>query len=120
MESIIQKILVVGGNGFVGKTICITANLRGIYTPPGSAVCKSALARGFQVTSIRFVIYAIHDAYFLISTTIKSHSSSGRPYTTPKGHSPAWTSKVLLLSYLSPVASSLTHRPWQTGDLGKG
>lgn len=51
-----QKLLVVGGNGFVG-----------------SAVCKAALARGFQVTSI---------------------SSSGRPYTTPKGHSPAWTSKV--------------------------
>ncbi|KAI0093692.1 NAD-P-binding protein [Irpex rosettiformis] len=56
MEPIARKILVVGGNGFVG-----------------SAVCRTALARGFQVTSI---------------------SSSGRPYTTPKGHSPAWTSKV--------------------------
>ncbi|CAL1704701.1 unnamed protein product [Somion occarium] len=56
MEPLLQKILVVGGNGFVG-----------------SAVCKAALARGMQVTSI---------------------SSSGRPYTTPKGHSPAWTSKV--------------------------
>ncbi|KAI0683694.1 mitochondrial protein [Cytidiella melzeri] len=56
MEPVARKILVVGGNGFVG-----------------SAVCKAALARGFQVTSI---------------------SSSGRPYMTPKGHSPAWTSKV--------------------------
>lgn len=56
MEQLVQKILVVGGNGFVG-----------------SAVCRLALARGFQVTSV---------------------SSSGRPYTTPKGHSPAWTSKV--------------------------
>ncbi|EKM55358.1 uncharacterized protein PHACADRAFT_173469 [Phanerochaete carnosa HHB-10118-sp] len=56
MEPLVQKILVIGGNGFVG-----------------SAVCRLALARGFQVTSI---------------------SSSGRPYTTPKGHSPAWTSKV--------------------------
>ncbi|KZT09500.1 mitochondrial protein [Laetiporus sulphureus 93-53] len=56
MEAALQKILVVGGNGFVG-----------------SAVCKLALARGFQVTSI---------------------SRSGAPYTTPKGHSPAWTSKV--------------------------
>ncbi|GJE87162.1 hypothetical protein PsYK624_032450 [Phanerochaete sordida] len=56
MELLVQKIVVVGGNGFVG-----------------SAVCRLALSRGFQVTSI---------------------SSSGRPYMTPKGHSPAWTSKV--------------------------
>jgi len=51
-----RKILVVGGSGFIG-----------------SAVCKAALARGMQVTSI---------------------SSSGRPYRTPKGHTPAWVSKV--------------------------
>ncbi|KAF9483757.1 mitochondrial protein [Pholiota conissans] len=56
MNSAVGKILVVGGNGFIG-----------------SAVCKAALARGVQVTSV---------------------SSSGRPYRTPKGHSPAWTSKV--------------------------
>ncbi|GBE81946.1 NAD(P)-binding protein [Sparassis latifolia] len=62
MEPVIQKILVVGGNGFLG-----------------SAVCRAALARGMRVTSI---------------------SSSGRPYTTPKGHSPAWTSKI----------------EWRTGD----
>ncbi|TDL24762.1 mitochondrial protein [Rickenella mellea] len=56
MTAFVHNILVVGGNGFVG-----------------SAVCKAALARGMQVTSI---------------------SSSGRSYKTPKGHSPAWTSKV--------------------------
>ncbi|PCH38007.1 NAD(P)-binding protein [Wolfiporia cocos MD-104 SS10] len=56
MERILQKVLVVGGNGFVG-----------------SAVCKAAIARGMQVTSI---------------------SQSGAPFRTPKGHSPAWTSKV--------------------------
>ncbi|KAA1471113.1 mitochondrial protein [Dentipellis sp. KUC8613] len=56
MNAAVQKILVVGGNGFIG-----------------SAICKGALARGFQVTSI---------------------SSSGRPFRTPKGHTPAWTSKV--------------------------
>ncbi|KAF8163347.1 mitochondrial protein [Crassisporium funariophilum] len=54
--SAVRKILVVGGNGFIG-----------------SAVCKAALARGIQVTSV---------------------SSSGRPYRTAKGHSPAWTSNV--------------------------
>ncbi|EJD02346.1 NAD-binding protein [Fomitiporia mediterranea MF3/22] len=39
----------------------------------GSAVCKAALARGMRVTSL---------------------SSSGRPFRTPKGHSPAWTERV--------------------------
>ncbi|KDQ60943.1 hypothetical protein JAAARDRAFT_55673 [Jaapia argillacea MUCL 33604] len=56
MEPALQRILVVGGNGFIG-----------------SAVCKAALARGVQVTSI---------------------SSSGRPYRTLKGHTPAWANKV--------------------------
>ncbi|KAF7976731.1 hypothetical protein HWV62_5919 [Athelia sp. TMB] len=51
-----RKILVVGGNGFIG-----------------SAVCKAALARGMDVTSI---------------------SSSGAPYRTPAGHTPAWAAHV--------------------------
>jgi len=56
MNPALQKILVIGGNGFIG-----------------SAVCKAALAKGLQVTSI---------------------SSSGRPYQTARGHTPAWASKV--------------------------
>ncbi|KAF8580871.1 mitochondrial protein [Ramaria rubella] len=52
----IHKLLVVGGNGFVG-----------------SAVCRAALGRGWEVTSI---------------------SSSGKPFRTPKGHAPSWTSNV--------------------------
>ncbi|KAH8116919.1 NAD-binding protein [Phellopilus nigrolimitatus] len=56
----LQNLLVVGGNGFIG-----------------SAVCKAALARGMTVTSI---------------------SSSGKPFRTPKGHAPAWTSKVTWLA----------------------
>ncbi|KDR81659.1 hypothetical protein GALMADRAFT_221525 [Galerina marginata CBS 339.88] len=56
MHSTLRKVLVVGGNGFIG-----------------SAVCKAALARGIQVTSV---------------------SSSGRPYRTAKGHAPAWTANV--------------------------
>ncbi|KAG1803793.1 mitochondrial protein [Suillus plorans] len=56
MSAIAHKILVVGGNGFVG-----------------SAVCKIALARGMEVTSI---------------------SSSGKPYKTPQGHAPAWVERV--------------------------
>ncbi|EKM82635.1 hypothetical protein AGABI1DRAFT_35050 [Agaricus bisporus var. burnettii JB137-S8] len=57
MNSALQRILVVGGNGFIG-----------------SAVCKAAVARGIQVTSV---------------------SSSGRPYRTEKGHTPAWVNKVV-------------------------
>ena len=45
--SIQQRLLVVGGNGFVG-----------------SAVCKQALSRGWEVISI---------------------SGSGRPFRTPRG-----------------------------------
>ncbi|KAI0636938.1 NAD-P-binding protein [Trametes polyzona] len=56
MQPAVQKILVVGGNGFVG-----------------SAVCRTALARGMQVASI---------------------SASGRPWQTPKGHTPGWVHKV--------------------------
>ncbi|KAG6851021.1 hypothetical protein H0H93_004508 [Arthromyces matolae] len=52
----LRKILVVGGNGFIG-----------------SAICKAALAKGIEVTSV---------------------SSSGQPYRTQKGHVPVWTSKV--------------------------
>ena len=51
--SLQQRLLVVGGNGFVG-----------------SAVCKQALSRGWEVISI---------------------SGSGRPFRTPRGHAPTWT-----------------------------
>jgi len=53
---VLQKVVVFGGNGFVG-----------------SAVCKAMLAKGVKVTSV---------------------SSSGKPFITPKGYSPAWTSNV--------------------------
>ncbi|TRM62746.1 hypothetical protein BD626DRAFT_498307 [Schizophyllum amplum] len=51
-----KRVLVVGGNGFLG-----------------SAVCRTALSKGMRVTSV---------------------SSSGRPWKTPKGHTPAWADKV--------------------------
>ncbi|WRT63558.1 uncharacterized protein IL334_000463 [Kwoniella shivajii] len=52
----VPKLLVIGGNGFLG-----------------SAICKSAVTKGWQVSSM---------------------SSSGKPYTTPAGHSPSWVSGV--------------------------
>lgn len=51
-----SRLVVIGGNGFIG-----------------SAICRSALAHGLQVTSV---------------------SSSGRPYQTAKGHTPAWVARV--------------------------
>ncbi|KAG6917979.1 hypothetical protein DXG01_017163 [Tephrocybe rancida] len=56
MVGTLQRILVVGGNGFIG-----------------SAICKAALSKGFQVTSV---------------------SSSGLPYRSAKGHAPAWVSQI--------------------------
>lgn len=53
MEGLLQRILVVGGNGFVGMcfaTLHLLANML-----LGSAVCKAALAKGYQVTSIRSI-----------------------------------------------------------------
>lgn len=81
IQGALKKLLVVGGNGFIG-----------------SAVCRVALRHGYQVTSI---------------------SSSGRPFQTPKGHTPAWTEKVQWLtadalrpetySHLLPGVSAVVH-----------
>ncbi|ORY31932.1 hypothetical protein BCR39DRAFT_465115 [Naematelia encephala] len=54
--SAVPKLLVVGGNGFLG-----------------SAICKAAVSRGWEVSSM---------------------SSSGKPYKTPAGHTPAWSQSV--------------------------
>lgn len=51
-----RKLAVFGGNGFVG-----------------SAICRSAVARGWKVVSL---------------------SRTGEPYATAQGHSPAWVTKV--------------------------
>ncbi|GHJ85309.1 hypothetical protein NliqN6_1711 [Naganishia liquefaciens] len=54
--SAVHRLLVVGGNGYLG-----------------SAVCRAAVGRGWDVTSI---------------------SSSGKPALTPGGHARAWTKSV--------------------------
>ncbi|KAJ7581464.1 mitochondrial protein [Mycena floridula] len=79
MTATLKKILVVGGNGFIG-----------------SAVCRAALAKGMQVTSV---------------------SSSGRPYRTPKGHSPAWASKVTWLQGNALEPSSFAENLEQVDDV---
>ncbi|WVF66378.1 hypothetical protein IAT40_001118 [Kwoniella sp. CBS 6097] len=56
MAAIVPRLLVVGGNGFLG-----------------SAICKAAVSKGWEVSSM---------------------SSSGKPYTTPAGHTPAWVPRV--------------------------
>ncbi|WWC85567.1 uncharacterized protein L201_000431 [Kwoniella dendrophila CBS 6074] len=56
MAASVPKLLVVGGNGFLG-----------------SAICKAAVTKGWEVSSM---------------------SLSGKPYTTPAGHTPSWVGKV--------------------------
>ncbi|KAL1412082.1 hypothetical protein Q8F55_003079 [Vanrija albida] len=56
MAAAVPRLLVVGGNGYLG-----------------SAVCKAAVSKGWDVSSM---------------------SSSGKPYTSPAGHAPKWASRV--------------------------
>lgn len=63
----------------------------------GSAICKAALARGMEVTSL---------------------SSSGQPYKTPKGHTPAWVERVKYLKSLSSAqcSHSFEQVSWQKAN----
>ncbi|WWD22309.1 hypothetical protein CI109_106800 [Kwoniella shandongensis] len=56
MSASVPRLLVVGGNGFLG-----------------SAICRLAVGKGWDVSSM---------------------SSSGKPYATPAGHTPAWAPRV--------------------------
>src|ERR1700744_3733976 len=69
----VRHLLVVGGNGFLGE---FSVRPRVVFIPsitPGSAVCKSALANSWSVSSV---------------------SPSGRPFASPAGHRPAWSYDV--------------------------
>ena len=76
----------------------IATNEQSIHS--GSAVCRAALRHGFQVTSIRCENRVSNH----VGQTKLCYSSSGRPYQTPKGHTPTWTEKVV--SRESPFPSS--------------
>ena len=56
MAAKVPNLLVIGGNGFVGST-----------------VCRKAVQRGWNVTSL---------------------SQSGMPWSSPSGHTPPWVGKV--------------------------
>ncbi|KAH9001157.1 mitochondrial protein [Lactarius akahatsu] len=98
IQPALNKLLVVGGNGFIGVPFFNHAFQSKLDIDSGSAVCRVALRHGYQVTSI---------------------SSSGRPFQTPKGHTPAWTEKVEWLtadalrpetySHLLPGVSAVVH-----------
>lgn len=65
----------------------------------------------------------VRDKFLLTVLSLRSvTSSSGKPYQTPKGHTPAWTSNVLIHPYsvvcgwmLTRVFHSL-QVDWQQGD----
>lgn len=76
-----QKLLVVGGNGFVGEcqTLLSCQNAQTLLI--GSAVCRVAVGRGWDVTSI---------------------SRSGKPYASAKDHIPAWSHEVCYILAAKP------------------
>ena len=104
MNTAVRRILVVGGNGFIG------ANYDSIYGDLcisfifllGSAVCKAALKQGIQVTSVRQVTFNASKTRHG-RTDVFCLSSSGLPFRTAKGHSPAWTSNVSCSSQTIPL-----------------
>lgn len=59
MNPTLQHILVIGGNGFIGIDLSSQDKLMSSDPSTGSAVCKAAVARGMQVTSIRSALTRI-------------------------------------------------------------
>lgn len=68
-----RQLAVFGGNGFVGQSPPCLSPARTDAMETGSAICRSAVARGWKVISL---------------------SRTGQPYATAQGHSPAWVTKV--------------------------
>ena len=50
---VLQKVVVIGGNGFVGAFSSFPRWRPLTKIPLGSAVCKAVLAKGIKVTSVR-------------------------------------------------------------------
>lgn len=50
---VLQKVVVIGGNGFVGTFSNFLSLTTSHKTFLGSAVCKAILAKGIKVTSVR-------------------------------------------------------------------
>ncbi|KAG8217728.1 mitochondrial protein [Butyriboletus roseoflavus] len=76
MEPLAQKILVVGGNGFIGK------------------FCRMQGRPSTGYPGDQHQVHSFFNTLFSATSFIAIHSSSGTPYKTPKGHSPAWVAKV--------------------------
>lgn len=69
MAAIVPKLLVVGGNGFLGEYNS-TYHQKVSADRVGSAVCKAAIAKGWEVSSVRQVppglLIPAHKRYELI------------------------------------------------------
>jgi uncharacterized protein YbjT (DUF2867 family) len=75
-----KRLVVCGGNGFLG-----------------SRICKHAVARGWDVTSIRYVFVVIKDGMRRELTVKHPHSRSGKPQwdaVTSSPSPPAWSHQV--------------------------
>jgi len=122
MNPTLQHILVIGGNGFIGIDLSSQDKLMSSDPCTGSAVCKAAVTRGMQVTSIRLACLFLPwrgsfwqaDVLILPNFQLGPFSSSGQPYRTVKGHTPAWVHKVIaklpltmLLVHVHPIAPLL-------------
>ncbi|KAG9318688.1 hypothetical protein JVU11DRAFT_783 [Chiua virens] len=103
MQPLTQKILVVGGNGFIGKS-SLPSWVR--TTNPTANRFRSLQSRP-STRSIR------HGLKWLPHTT---GSSSGGPYRTPKGHTPAWVTKVGVVIQLFHYPYPCFQVEWRKAD----
>jgi hypothetical protein len=54
-EAVKKKLVVCGGNGFLGMMAFDNCLYLGINILLGSRICKSAVSRGWHVVSIRYI-----------------------------------------------------------------
>lgn len=86
----VQKILVVGGNGLIGEQPNRSIRFQSLNISVGSAMCRAALAKGMQVTSVRFTYFSLIllDGIFDITHYLALQDAHIPPQkvTAPRGH----------------------------------
>ena len=115
MNTSVRRLLVVGGNGFIGTncvlsydSLCISSTCR-FCGLQGRAQARNP---GDECEVVTFSALKMHR----YRTHVSYPSSSGLPFRTTKGHSPAWTSNVPPSSQTMPFHFALII---MTGRLAK-
>jgi hypothetical protein len=101
----LRKVIVIGGNGFIGLSFLLPVSPSILYLRMNNGSIQARLSLGRpSVTAFRLLASGERNCVSnRVGQTKLYHSSSGRPFQTPKGHSPAWTEKVVVLRITLPL-----------------